>query len=79
MISAEEAVKLTPSDNLDDAMLLIENSIKDATSVGHRSVFIDTSRIDNFIWISEAILDELHSCGYSCRFVPINDDLRIYW
>lgn len=79
MISAEKAVELTPSNNLDDAMVIIENAIKNAASIGHRSVFIDTSRIDNFIWIREAIQDELHSCGYSCRFVPINDDLRIYW
>ena len=27
MISAEEAVKLTPSDNLDDEMLILENFI----------------------------------------------------
>ena len=78
MISAEEAVKLTPSDNLDDAMLIIENFIKDAASSGRRCVIVDGSNINNFHWIKYSIMRELSSNGYRSELRGYHD-LRIYW
>lgn len=78
MISAEEAVKLTPSDNLDDAMLIIENFIKDAASSGRRCVIVDGSNINNFHWIKYSIMRELSSSGYRSDLVGYSE-LRIYW